>query len=341
MKRFLLSFILAFFGISLFGQSLTDVFDFFDGFNWNMSESQCKTRYAERIIPKDSPEIIESNMDDASFGISGCSFAGEERPVLYINDNGNVTLMVLIYVPFDADPTAENQLSNFKKTIQQRYGKASLWQENVPVPANDHYEGGLGSVGVWPNKHYALMSFETMGEDGLRFVLSAVHAEKPDTDFRKSSWGDSMAECKRKEGKADESGMPGLYGFKTSLAGNECLAAYRFTNDKLTSGKYIFLDLNEDICMNVFNQIKTLLTKKYGEPKDVQEENIASDWAKKSYSQGQLVRQGELRFDVFWDTPYTRVYLILYGERYDVEMCIEYYSVLLDNMREESVLEDL
>ena len=249
--------------------------------------------------------------------------------------------MVVITVPTNSTPTAEEQLALFKKAIRNRYGEPSLWQENYPSPDGNDSGDYLRNFGVWQTKHYALMSFEAMDENGLRFIITVVHAEKPDTDFRKASWGDSMADCKRKEGKANESTTPGIYVFKTSLAGNSCLAAYRFTNDKLTSGKYVFLELNEDNCMNVFNQIKTLLTKKYGEPKDVQEENTASDWAKKSYSQGQLVRQGELRFDVFWDTPYTRVYLILYGERYDVEMCIEYYSVLLDNMREESVLEDL
>ena len=48
-------------------------------------------------------------------------------------------------------------------------------------------------------------------------------------DFRQGFWGDSLAGIRRKESKADEFNMEGIYAFTTYVAGLECLSAYHFT----------------------------------------------------------------------------------------------------------------
>ena len=184
-------------------------------------------------------------------------------------------------------------------------------------------------------------TIKSQTEDGLMYFLFAMKGEPREPDFRKGKWGDSMAECKRKESKADTFHMDDIYAFKTHVAGLSTIAAYRFTNDKLTSGKYIFQNQNTDNCIENYNELVSFLTKKYGEPINVEKEDIAKDYERSVYSEGQLVQDGKLKFETTWYTPFSLITIFLNAERYSISLTIEYYSNRLNQMREDSILEDL
>ena len=121
----------------------------------------------------------------------------------------------------------------------------------------------------------------------------------------------------------------------------ECIATYRFTNNMLTLGKYIFTTINTDNCVRNYQQLSDLLTTKYGNPISKEKKSIAEDYEQEVLSEGQLISMGKLRLETIWDTPTTFLGILLYGEEYQPILIIEYYSKLHQEELEKDILKDL
>jgi len=185
------------------------------------------------------------------------------------------------------------------------------------------------------------MTITTKNENQQIIIIGAVPQIEREPDFRQGFWGDSLADVKRKEGKADEFNMDGIYAFTTYVAGLECISAYRFTGTKLTSGKYVFLNNNSDNCVSNYNKLVELLTKKYGTPLSHDKETTASAFQQEIYTEGELVRNGDMKFETYWVTPFSTIAIFLNGEQYQISLDIEYYSNKLEEERENDILKDL
>lgn len=195
-----------------------------------------------------------------------------------------------------------------------------------------------GNIRIWVSEKlvYLLMSSENLERN-----ICVIGCFVRDPDFRQGYWDDSVEEIKKKEGKPDKYGMENIYMFDTYVAGLSCMAGYRFTNGILTSGKYIFTDINSGNCIQHYEELVELLTMKYGEPGYNNKESSASEIEKSTYTEGELVIANKIRLQTEWLTPTSHIIIILYGEEYQPKLVIEYYSKSHQEERAADILKDL
>lgn len=319
MKKLILSLLLASILLPSFAQSKIDFFDFVRDFDWNMSESDFRAKYKDRIIEQ-SDSLIDfwkempislialNNIQLGKYNTYTCItyFKQFHKP--------GVTAVINVSDPFD--------YIEIEKMIEEKLGK--------PIY--------LANKKTWvQEKHIYTSTFENQyGETKFTIV-----AQEQEPDFRQGYWGESMGEIKKKEGEPDKYGMKNIYMFDTYVAGLSCMAAYRFTNGILTSGKYIFTNINSDNCIENYETLVELLTVKYGEPGYNNKESSASELEKSTYTEGELVIANKMRLQTEWLTPSSYIIIALYGEEYQPMLVIEYSSNLHQEERAADILKDL
>lgn len=333
MKKLISFLLLAFTLLPSFAQEKIDFFDFVNNFDWDMSEAEFKTKYHDRIVvDENTPAALEGQ-----YVLSG----------IYFNQYNTETT-----VRFDSQPKRIVISLSFITLEDSEHSKLKeILDQKIGDPTHILYDGrvlnkqdaeilnlGLDYMRIWVTGIYNFLWYPK-NEDGPQYMSLIVERRSP--DFRQGYWGDSMAEVKKKEGKPDKYGMEGIYSFDTYVAGMECLAAYRFTKGKLTSGKYIFLNLNADNCVQSYKKLVELLTAKYGEPISNDKKSTALDFERSVLDDGDLVMSGKMRFDAGWATTSTSVSIYLYGEQYQIQLGIEYYSMLHQEDRVQDILDDL
>lgn len=346
MKKALLFILFSLIVVSGFSQTRKDFFAFIDSFNWGLSEDSFVEKYSKRILPKtDSAYVLFAAnkegvywLNDLRVGDYNCYTA-----IIFIEE-GETPSIVACFDKEVLDSALPSVLcEKLDNCVRSKMGEPDMLLENVPLASMglDLPEDTMGSMDIWMTDAILLSSIKATTENGLGYFIVARKAEPREPDFRKGKWGDSMAECKRKEGKTDTYQMEGIYAFDTYVAGISCAAAYRFTDDILTSGKYIFTGQNADNCIENYESLVDLLTKKYGEPTSVNEENNASDYEKKYYSEGELIKMGKVKKTTIWYTPFTTIAIFLNGEQYSISLSIEYYGNKVKKVREDAMLKDL
>lgn len=344
MKKTLLIALLTIVSLPGFSQARKDFFNFASAFNWSMSEADFQTKYSSRIVPETdslfrSMDIQKGTylLNDLKIGDYDCltlvSYGMEETPsiVARLTDAALQASMPTVLT------------TKLDRIVDQKMQEPDLSLDDMPLSAFGFsgMEEVKGRLRIWMSDALTFGTVSTTTEDGLTYLFVARKGEPREPDFRKGKWGDSMATFKTKEGKRDEYGMENIYAFDTYVAGLQAIAAYRFTDDRLTSGKYVFTRENSDNCIRDYETIVSHLTKKYGEPAKVNKDYSASDYEKKYYSDGELIRDGKLEISTYWFTPFSAIAITLNGERYSVSMGLEYYSTKLDKVREEGILNDL
>ena len=344
MKKTLLIALFTIISITGFSQTRKDFFNFASAFNWSMSEADFKAKYSSRIVPETdslamSMELQKGTylLNDLKIGDYDCltlvSYSLEETPsiVARLTDEALQASMPTVLT------------TKLDRIVDQKMQEPDLKLDDMPLSAFGFagMEEIKGTLRIWMTDALIFGTVSTTTEDGLTYLFVARKGEPREPDFRKGKWGDSMATCKSKEGKRDEYGMENIYAFDTYVAGLKAIAAYRFTDDRLTSGKYVFTGQNSDSCVKDYDNLVSYLTKKYGEPAKVNKEYSAKDYEKTMYSDGELIRDGKLEMSTVWYTPFTIVIIALNGERYSISMGLEYYSTKLDQVREEGILNDL
>jgi len=341
MKRLTILLLLAGFAFSVSAQTRIDFFDLADSFDWNLSKSEFVEKYKDRVIIS-TDTIPDAGMDSY---VLGNVFIGGYRTMTIVQFDAQTQRPMLISLPTDSlgQTFFTDKAEDVERIVEERLGSPDPndIMEDMEITA---YEGLLGyktgDVKVWDS---AVPMFLTVsaGEGEQRVI--AVSAVSRNPDFRRGYWGDSMEEIMRKEGKADESDIEGMYSFKNYVAGMECLCAYRFTDNKLTSGKYIFTKSNSDNCVDNYDRLVRLLIKKYGEPFSNDKKSDASYYDLQWFSEGELVEYGKMSFTASWNTDFSVIFISLDGEQGLILLSIEYYSsdYLFSEDRDDDILEDL
>lgn len=138
---------------------------------------------------------------------------------------------------------------------------------------------------------------------------SAPTAQNQSFEFpsiRNVKWGDSISDVMRKEGKRDEltnyclrNNITDTYMFFDKVNGRKCVAVYAFTQeDQAYQLVYDFKEIPDEHCLLAYNQLKSLLKNKYGEPKSEEVEK-RYDWTREEWQQ---VSYGNLGYTTSWLT---------------------------------------
>lgn len=334
MKR--LTLLLFFIGATLaaFAQNKIDFFDFVNSFDWKLSEDIFKEKYNDRIV-------INTDSIPDIYALTGNwllrdIYIGKYETMTFIRYDNQMQEPVIISLP------TTKLLDSISQIVNYKLGKPDLSLDDTNLATFNMGDLGFekGNIKLWMSTP-TFMTITARNDKQRLIFIGAVPGVEREPDFRQSFWGDSMADIKRKEGKADEFNMDGIYAFTTYVAGLECLSAYRFTENKLTSGKYVFLNNNSDNCEGNYNKLVELLTKKYGEPFSNDKKTTASKYKQKIYTNGELVRNGNMSFEAYWFTPFSTIAIFLKGEQYQISLNIEYYSNKHEEEREKDILKDL
>lgn len=344
MKKTLLIALLSVFSLFCSGQNRKDFFNFAGAFNWSMSEADFKAKYGSRIVPETDSLALSLEMQKGTYLINDLKI-GDYDCLTLVSYSMDETPSIVARLTDEALQASMPSVLAMKldRIVAQKMQEPDLKLDDMPLSAFgfEGLEEVKGTLRIWMTDALTFGTVSTTTEDGLTYLFVARKGEPREPDFRKGKWGDSVATCKSKEGKRDEYGMENIYAFDTYVAGIKAIAAYRFTDDRLTSGKYVFTQENEDNCIRDYDNLVSYLTKKYGEPAKVNKDYNATDTEKRTYSDGELIRNGKLEMSTYWFTPFTAIAITLNGERYSVSMGLEYYSTKLDQMREEGILNDL
>lgn len=336
MKKLILSLLLASMLLPSFAQSKIDFFDFVRDFDWNMSESDLQTKYKDRISQKTG---ALPNFYTLPQGILFENITiGEFEPITIATYDKSKQKHIIFFL-LDSTEIIDNL--KLESEIRLRLDNPVFSTDNYDFPDYPELKAiGLkkGNIRIWVSEKlvYLLMSSENLERN-----ICVIGCFVRDPDFRQGYWGDSVEEIKKKEGKPDKYGMENIYMFDTYVAGLSCMAGYRFTNGILTSGKYIFTDINSGNCIQHYEELVELLTMKYGEPGYNNKESSASEFEKSIYSEGELVIANKMRLQTEWLTPSSYIIIALYGEEYQPMLGIEYSSNLHQEERAADILKDL
>lgn len=167
-------------------------------------------------------------------------------------------------------------------------------------------------------------------------------------DFRNVNWGMSREEVKSIETADDFLELEdGAYTYKATVASLDSYLIYDFVENKLASSAYMFLveHSNENLYIEDFYDLKTLLIKKYGEPafNIINWDNDLYKDSEQDY--GFAVSIGHLEYFTRWETDKTTIKLQLGGDNYDILLSLIYiskeYKDLLNKADEEEDLSSL
>jgi hypothetical protein len=159
-------------------------------------------------------------------------------------------------------------------------------------------------------------------------------SEEEAYDFKKFHWGDSQETIEAVEGEPktedDMSAVDAHYvAYETTVAGKDALLAYYFCSDGLFQTRYILTEShsNEDLYIDDYEDVRTALTKKYGEP-DFDFENWSND-SKKSYyadKKGDALSYGYLTYLTAYMLDRTTIYMDMSADNYKISTTIDFTS---------------
>lgn len=179
-------------------------------------------------------------------------------------------------------------------------------------------------------------SVEYQEKDNLPSV-SAKHAENPEQiqpaqsvtyTFRKTNWGMSVDEVKSSEEGRPIHEREDMLLYPVRVSSYDASCGYLFSNGKLFRATYIF-DLkhtNKNDYIADYENIKKLMTDKYGEPKQ-DEINWKNNLYQSDVQQyGFAVSLGHLVYYSIWETVDTNIILELTGDNYEINVRVSYWS---------------
>lgn len=159
------------------------------------------------------------------------------------------------------------------------------------------------------------------------FLICSISVFSYAQDFRKSNWGDSEKQVRKFEGDVDwyeyETDHQSAITFEGKVGGRDVYIAFLFTDDKLYSGRYIFMDKhsNENDYLDDYNAIESFLVEKYGKKKpDMQwsSRDLEEMFGGRAENYGYQLNRGNLTIINSWETETTEIEHSLEGEDYEI-----------------------
>ena len=169
-----------------------------------------------------------------------------------------------------------------------------------------------------------------------------------ETDFRDAKWGQSQSEILLQE-KSNENSIvnndKSIFIPKTTLNSDYFDVMFHFNNDKLYQGSYRFLEqfVNENNYYNKYKSIRSLLEKKYGTPKEINEIRKGNLFDEPGEI-GRAIETGYYAENTIWETKTSQIKLIINGENFKTSIFIVYSSRdknLMKEVKNENTKTDL
>lgn len=150
-------------------------------------------------------------------------------------------------------------------------------------------------------------------------------------DYRGVLWGATPEAVRTREGRDAKIETDDVLVFAERLSDMDADAVYIFVGGRLVRAKYMFREefTSPNRYLSAFDQVKSLFTRKYGEP--VEDKTI---WHDELYRDdyrdwGKAVERGDLTLIASWKTAQTEIDLILHGNDYESHLAVEYTSISL------------
>jgi len=186
----------------------------------------------------------------------------------------------------------------------------------------------------------------------LGVVIMPVIAEnKPvnqkEYTFRKTTWGMSKEQVEKTETKEIAYEEEGILGYEGSILDFDCKIVYVFAEGKLVKTRYIITEKhsNRNEYIKDYYTLKTILSKKYGEPLELEEVWLKDLYKDDPEDWGLAISIGQLFYMAEWKTLETSIILSLDGDNYEIMLAIQYRSKELGELEEKEkerrALEDL
>lgn len=159
-----------------------------------------------------------------------------------------------------------------------------------------------------------------------------------DYDFRKTRWGMSRDEVKKREKSEPKAESDTEIDYSDRVAGLNTTVGYVFIDDKLVSCGYLFDEphTNKNQYISDYDNLKEAFIKKYGQPTD--DQTIWKDdlYRNKPDQYGFAVSLGDLAYYAKWETPKTEITLSLRGDNYKIYLMAYYESKELKDLKQKS-----
>jgi len=165
----------------------------------------------------------------------------------------------------------------------------------------------------------------------LILVISTLvlFAEEAKYDFRKTNWGMSKEQVRATEDKKPDFEDDKWLGYEVKINGKDFGCLYCFLEDKLYRGEYFSEGeyTNKNLYIDDYEELKEILTKKYGKPKTDRPGLWKNDLYKVDKSLwGIAISAGLLAYEASWETSTTEIWLRLEGDNDEISLGISYYS---------------
>lgn len=163
-------------------------------------------------------------------------------------------------------------------------------------------------------------------ESATPITTETLIEQRSDADFRNAKWGENMETVKEYELDATLSGDKNQLSGEVNVGGYNSYVGFFFDNNKLYEGIYAFpLDYsNAGQYIPVYDDLKSMLTQKYGEPYEDEIIPLANqsqiDYAGPSRS----LEYGYVVYRSQWETDTTNILLGMSAENYEVKLLILY-----------------
>lgn len=320
---------------------------------WGMTKAQVKQTETSEII-KETDDVLAYRAD----------LAGYQSFVIYIFAGDKLTRAK--YSIIEEHSNKNDYISDFnsiKELLQKKYG---IPKEDEKIWKNDLYKddysqwgfavslGHLTYYSSWETEktsvfyilngeNYDLKTVIEYSSKELSSVEDEIRNNKAlsnfsTSGFRTSDWGTSISGVKTNEKLEVVDESKTFLAYETTISGIEMIVGYLFTENKLTTGRYLATEehSNKNDYINDYNTLKDLLVKKYGKPK--KDKKIwKNDLYQDDYSQwGFAVSLGHLLYYSTWETEKSEITVMLSGENYKTQLMIEYESVELKEFKEKA-----
>lgn len=329
--------------------------------NWGMSPSQVKST--------ESLEIIKEDNDVLAYKTTLADF---DAYVVYIFAGNKLTRAK--YIITETHSNKNDYISDYntlKSLLQKKYGtpveEEKYWKDDLYK--DDYSDWGFAvSLGhliyystfknentdvtiMLSGENYEIDNVIEYTSKSLGNVEQELRAKEQLSNFsingfRYNAWGDNQATVKTKENFELIQESSDLIAYKGRIAELDMMIGYLFTNNKLTTGKYLITEdhSNKNDYITDYNKLKGLLTEKYGAPKE-DEKYWKDDLYKDDYSDwGFAVSLGHLVYYATYENEKSEITLMLRGENYEISLLIEAKSKELKdiekNAKEKKVLDD-
>jgi len=191
----------------------------------------------------------------------------------------------------------------------------------------------------------------------LLFVLFPVFLtaeksaqQKEGYDFRKTVWGMTKETVKRTEKTKPFQEEENQLIYIDTIINLNMAVIYDFVDNKLVITGYAVMEehSNENLYINDYKELKSVLVEKYGEPSDRgfdDEKYSEIVWLDDLYQDtpsrwGFAISVGDLVYQSFWKTDKTEIAMRLSGDNYEIRLLIKYFSKKLKHLEEKENKEE-